>query len=69
MSRNTKSGIRTALSILLAFFLCLLLFVTTCVGILQTTVLNENYMRSKLSQSGFYEQMADEIEQKFAKNN
>lgn len=66
MSRNTKSGIRTALSILLAFFLCLLLFVTTCVGILQTTVLNENYMRSKLSQSGFYEQMADEIEQKFS---
>lgn len=66
MSRNTKSSARTALSILLAFFLCLLVFVTTCVGILQTTVLNENYMRAKLSQSEFYEQMADEIEQKFS---
>lgn len=65
MNRHSNSKFRTGLSLVLAFFLSLFLFLSTCAGVLKTTVFNENYIRTELSKSYFYDNLTEEIKQKF----
>lgn len=65
MPNSRKDSVRKAVVYLLSFFLSLFLFLTSIIMIIQLTFLNSGYMRSKLSESNYYDNVMTEAESEF----
>ena len=66
MAGRNKSTIKKIISLLLAFLLSLTMAFSMLILVIQSTVLNPDYLRNQLSSSHYYDNVITEVEDKFS---